>query len=98
MGEFREHGWKISSCSGDFWSDEDKEKYVGWGANVETEARLGQVDRTRWRVLDCDGEIYAYGYLWGNHWHVEPLEEWAMADLGATRIQIKSDGKWEDVV
>lgn len=94
----KQYGWKIVKCRGDFWTDEDKEKYTGWGVNVETEIEL-PFNRTEWRVLCDDGEIYASGILWGSHWNVEPLDEWAMGDLGCTRIQIKtSDGIWEDVV
>lgn len=96
---FKGYGWKISKLSGDFWAHEDKAKYVGWGANTETEDEWGWVNRIKWRVLDADREIYAYGFLWGNYWTCEPLDEWAMGDLGCTRIQIKtSEGKWEDVV
>lgn len=65
----------------------------------EVEIPMGEVNRVKWRVLDCDGNIYAYGTLWGDHWDTEPLDEWAMADLGCTRIQTKEKGKdWKDVV
>lgn len=60
---------------------------------------FGSVNRREWRVLDDDKIPYAEGIMWGDHYELEPLDEWATADLGATIIQTRAVGStiWEAV-
>lgn len=55
------------------------------------------VDLFKFRVLDDDGIIYAYGVSTDcdSEEAFEPLDEWAMPSLGATEIQYYLSGTWE---
>ena len=60
----------------------------------------------RFRLLDDDGEIYAYGlfidFTYGETVHgFEPLDDWGAPNYGATSIEYKEekgDGEWGEWV
>lgn len=95
-----QYGWKITKLcpEGGFWTASDEAKLVGTGVNVETQSLLTTNCR-EWRVLDDDKIPYAEGIMWGDHYELEPLDEWATADLGATIIQTRAVGSpiWQAV-
>jgi hypothetical protein len=72
---------------------------IGLGVNLASEEAIGHEDRQLWRVLDDDGIEYFRGVIWGDHYLLEPLDDWAMPSYGATRIEYRTKvtEKWKPV-
>jgi len=87
-------GWRITGCSVD-----GEEDLIGTGSNLASEEAIGHEDRQLWRVLDDDGIEYFRGVIWGDHYLLEPLDDWATACYGATLIEYrkKATEKWKPV-
>lgn len=62
------------------------------------EAKWVAAEKTKFRLLDDDGEIYFYGEYDGiNGSESEafaPLDEWGTA-FGCTEMEYKKDGEWK---
>ena len=89
------YGWRVTGAALDI----NDRKEIGRGVNLASEEAIGDQNREFWRVLDDDGIEYFRGVIWGNHWSIEPLDEWAMADTGCTRIEYRTstNEEWKPV-
>ena len=51
---------------------------------------------TKFRMKDDDGEIYYYGFIYGDYEGFEPLDDFGMPNAGCTSIEYKNkQGEWE---
>lgn len=97
------YGWRITGAELDNLVadglDINARKEIGTGVNLFSEETIGDQNREFWRVLDDDGYEYFRGVIWGDHYSIEPLDDWAMADSGCTRIQCRKavTEKWKPV-
>lgn len=60
--------------------------------------RMAQVDGTRFRLLDDDGEVYYVGRFFGDPDSQEafgPLDDFGEPAAGCTTIQYHRNGQWE---
>lgn len=48
--------------------------------------------KARFRMKDDDGEIYYYGYIWGDYDGFEPLDDFGMPNAGCTTIEYRQYG------
>lgn len=49
------------------------------------------------RMLDGDGNIYYYGFTFGDDDGFGPLDDFGQPNAGCTSIQYKIAGKWEEL-
>lgn len=88
------YAWKVTkvlSSEEVLWSTEDKEDMLNTGVNDENFSLLEyKYPKTvqRWMVADDDGIPYVEGVIVGKWEGFEPLDDWAMGNLGCTRLYL----------
>lgn len=88
------YAWKVTKLlSKDqvLWDTEDKEEIVNFGVNDENFSLLKDKfpdTVQRWMVADDDGIPYVEGVIVGKWEGFEPLDDWAMGNLGCTRLYL----------